>query len=319
MLKDRVLATLLTAEGTRHLSLPNGRSSLGNLVQRLKASVELESEPLVATALSELHQALVAPLASALGATSRLVIVPDRELWDVPFAGLTPVRGGAPLASRYDIAFATSLVELMRSREAWTRPRSILAVGDPSWDKALFADLPRLTESLNEVRGVAALYERSRVLSGTEATRAAVQRLAPGFDVVHVATHAVGNDRDPGESFVLLSADRSDPGMWRASDPGWGSLSKARLVVLSACRTGSQRSRFGGASLGVLRSIQLATTAEVLASTGDVDDAASRRLLEGFHRNLLAGDTPAGALRLAQMDARAERSGMTWMLYRIVM
>lgn len=317
MLRDRVLVDVVTAEAVRHLTLPIGRVPLRRLIQRLNASIDVESEGLAVRSISELHRALVAPLLPELGSARRLTIVPDRELWEVPFAGLAAAAGEEPLTARYEITFASSLFELTRPRPAWSRPRSILTVGNPLRDSR-FPDLAALPESASEARGVAALYPISRVLVGVEATRSAVQRWAPRFDVVHVATHAVSNEKEPGESFILLSADGPDPGTWRARDPGWDSLKGVRLVVLSACRTGNQHARFGGASFGVLRSIQSATTAPVLASTGDVEDAASRRLLVAFHRRLAAGETPAAALRLAQLEARHERSGMTWMLYRIV-
>ena len=317
-LRDRILVTIVGPGGARHLSLPVSRSRLRNLVERLKASIDAESEALVAASLAELHQVLVSPLLPALGPARELAIVADRELWDVPFAALAESRGAAPLVARYEITFASSLSELNRPRPVWTKPRSVLAVGDPSWDRSSFPGLPPLPDSLIEARRVASLYENSRVLSGVMATKAALRSLAPGFDVVHVGTHAVGNDRDPGESFVLLAPDGSDEGRWRAADPGWDALSHARLVVLSACRTGSEHSRFGGASFGVLRSIQQATRALTLVSTGEVDDAASRKLLEEFHRGLLEGLGPAAALREAQLNAQKERSGMTWMLYRII-
>lgn len=318
MLRDRVLVDVVTTDSVRQLALPVGRVPLRRLIQRLNASIDVESEALAARSLSELHRALVAPVLPALGSARSLVIVPDRELWQVPFAGLAAGAGEEPLAARYEIAFASSLFELTRPRQPWSRPRSILTVGNPLRDASRFSDLAALPESASEARGVAAMYPTSRVLVGPEATRSAVQRWAPRFDVVHLATHAISNEKEPGESFILFSPDGPEPGTWRARDPGWDSLQGVRLVVLSACRTGNQHARFGGASFGVLRSIQTATTAPVLASTGDVDDAASRRLLVAFHRRLAAGETPAAALRLAQLEARHGRSGMTWMLYRIV-
>jgi CHAT domain-containing protein len=315
-LKDRVLVSVLTDHGTRHFSLPLGRLGLRNLVKRFQASVDLDSEAPLRAALSDLHTGLVAPILPMLRDVRRLVIVPDRDLWDVPFAGLASSRA-EPLASRFEISFASSLSAISRARE-WTTPRSVLSIGGPAWDRSSFPELPPLPESVNEAREVAAMYERSRVLTGADATPVEVRRLAPGFEIVHVATHAVANDRDPGQSFLLLSASAAGPGSWLASDPGWEALSHARLVVLSACRTGSQRGRFGGSSLGVLRSIQLSTMAQVVVSSGDVDDASARPLLEQFHRSLLDGRTPAAALREAQLDALRRKSGTTWMLFRVV-
>ena len=316
-LKNRVLASVVTSAGVRHLSLPVGRETLRRAVHRLKASIDVGSGALVDRSLSELYGMVISAVVPALPSIRKLIIVPDRELWDVPFGGLLPRPGDEPLASTFEISFSSSLYGATAPREPWRSPRSILAIGNPSWDRTLFGDLSPLPDSLTEARAVAALYAQGRVLSGADATKAAVQRLSPRFEVVHLATHAIENARDPGESFVLLSPGMDD-GIWRASDPGWESLANARLIVLSACRTGNQRSRFGGASFGILRSIQRATTAQVLASTGDVDDSASRSLLEAFHRRLSQGRAPAASLREAQLEARRAGSGLTWMLYRVV-
>jgi CHAT domain-containing protein len=318
LLKERTLATVLTCDRVLHFSLPIRRASLRRLVERLNAALEVGSEQLTSRALAELHESIVTPLVPSLGSTKRLIIIPDREMWGIPFAGLASSKTALPMAARYEIAFAPSLREFDRRRQAWSKPRSILAIGAPSWSPDLFGNLSRLPESLHEARGVAALYELYELLTGDEATISSVQRLAPAYEVVHFATHAIGNDPEPGLSFLVLSADGNSDGAWRAKDAGWDSLSKARLVVLSACRTSSQTSRFGGVSLGVLRSIQRSTTAQILASIGDVDDAAARRLLEAFHRNLIDGQAPSAALRRAQMEARNQESGITWMLYRIV-
>ncbi|MEO8359362.1 MAG: CHAT domain-containing protein [Vicinamibacteria bacterium] len=318
VLNDRVLVAVLNDRGTQYLSLHITRASLRNDVQRLKASMDVESNALVQDSLARLYTSLVSPLTQALAGTHRLVIVPDRELSDVPFAGLRPNRDAEPLAARYEISFASSVLAGTRAHEAWRTPKSVLAIGGPTWDKGLFGDMTPLPESLKEATAVAALYERGRMLGGAGATKEAIRRLAPGFEVIHIATHAIENERDPGESSILLSPRNADPGVWRARDSGWDSFSRARLVVLSACRTGTAHSRFAGTSLGILRSIQRATNAQVLVSIGDVDDAASRHLLEAFHRRLVAGDPPAAALRLAQLESLTVGAGMNWMLYRII-
>ncbi len=316
-LPNRTLLTILTATRIDYVVLPVSRRSIRALVEGLTRSIEIENHTLVADSLGRIHAALVAPAEKFLGASRKLWIVPDREIWEVPFGGLA-VRGHPPLASRFEMVFTSSIRDFMRSRPSWETPDSILAVGNPSWDRSLFPDLPSLPESEVEARSVSGLYSKKSLLRGPEATRRAVRRLAPRANVIHFATHAVGNHRDPASSFLLLSAEGADPGTWRAGDPGWEALSRAQLIVLSACNTGSQRTRFGSASLGVLRSIQQSSEAQVLVSTGDVDDAEARRLLEAFHRHLLAGGTPAAALRQAQIEAHRERSGLTWMLYRIV-
>lgn len=318
MTKGRIFADIVTSSGLRRVPLPASGAEVRRLIARLGASMDVESEALVARSLSDLHRVLLEPLEPALQSARRLIIVPDRELWQVPFAALAPLHGD-PLIATHEVAFASSLVDLARPRPPWSEPKSVLAVGSPSWDRQQFGDMPSLPGSDQEAREVVGLYPRGRLLTGAPATKAALQRLAPGFEVIHVATHAVANESEPGDSFLLLSAEGSDPGAWRASEPGWKRLARARLIVLSACRTGGGRSRFGGgASLGVLKSIQRDSSAQVVVSTGDVEDSAAHRLLADFHRHILKGNEPPAALRLAQLGARPNAS-RTWMLYRVVL
>jgi len=261
---------------------------------------------------------LVAPLEGRLRRTRSLVIIADRSLWGVPFAGLASGSTEAPLSAKYELSFSGSIARAASWRQDWATPESVLAVGGVAWNREAFPDLRSLPESRGEAQDVAGLYRRSRLLAGAEATAGTVQRLAPEFDVVHIASHAVTNPREPGDSFLLLAAAGRGPGAWRARDQGWNSFSGARLIVLSACGTASQHRGFVGAEAGLLRSIQRATRAEVLASVGPVDDLASRHLLRSFHSYLQDGHSPPAALRLAQMDSRRNAAGVTWMLYRIV-
>lgn len=317
-LKDRVLATVIDASGTWNTSLPLGAAAVRRAMQLLDSAIEVESRDHLAKSLSSLYRSIFEPLSNRLQATRRLVIVADRDLWPVPFAGLARSPGEEPVASKYELVFAASIAGAVEARQGWTTPQSILAVGGADWDREVFSDLPALPESRREADDVASLYTQGHRLSGSEATAKAVQSLAPHFDVVHIASHAVTNSRDPGESFVLFAADGQGAGAWRAKDPGWNAFSEARLVVLSACGTAGQRQDFQGAASGVLRSIQRTTRAEILASVGAVDDLASRQLLRGFHTYLRAGHEPTAALRLAQTDPAHRGAGNTWMLYRII-
>jgi CHAT domain-containing protein len=83
---------------------------------------------------------------------------------------------------------------------------------------------------------------------------------------------------------------------------------RAELVVLSACQTGLGDLKQAEGTIGLQRAFLARGARSVLVSLWNVDDAATRLLMERFYTHWL-GATPhtkAEALQLAQRDVRAQ-------------
>lgn len=94
---------------------------------------EPESDPEQLDALSKLlYNLLIAPHASALAGTNRLVIAPDGVLGLLPFETLR-MPDGAYLVEKYDIQYLHSLSVLkdLENRDYAAERKSMLALGDP--------------------------------------------------------------------------------------------------------------------------------------------------------------------------------------------
>ena len=74
-----------------------------------------------------------------------------------------------------------------------------------------------------------------------------------------------------------------------------------RLVVLGACNTARSRISPGEGVLGLARPFLAGGVSQVLATLWEVDDKTSPAIFEVFHRRLRLGDSPAQALRAAQL------------------
>ncbi|MFY0573189.1 CHAT domain-containing protein [Cystobacter fuscus] len=83
----------------------------------------------------------------------------------------------------------------------------------------------------------------------------------------------------------------------------WGT----QLVVLSACDTGRGEVHLGQGVHGLRRSLVVAGAETVVMSLWKVNDESTRLLMEGYYRNLLAGQGRASALREAMRSLRATR------------
>jgi len=154
---------------------------------------------------------------------------------------------------------------------------------------------------------VAALYKDALPLVGEAATRQRILDELPGRDVLHLAAHVVVDPRDPLGSVVATA----DPGRapLRASDLDAERLGGVELVFLAACDTApgfTDGDREGVA--GLARAFLAAGVPSVVATLWAVNDQAAARLAAVFHTRLRQGESPADALRFAQIALLSDPS-----------
>lgn len=265
--------------------------------------VDLARAPYDLALAARLYQALIAPLEPELAGISRLLISPDGPVHSVPFEALAlpatpPARGGRPTAGtylidRYETAYLPSarFLEAQRSVGFSRGPLLLVAYAAPGGDR--------------EAAAVRAPWRGGvRVLAGAAATESAVRRTAGRFSVLHFATHAIADDRDPLASHLGLAADDANDGLFHVPEILDLRLS-ARLVVLSGCETLGERIAEGEGFLGLARAFLAAGAGSVVATRWPVGDA-SGRLMGTFYRNLAAGHSTSSALREAKLALRAD-------------
>src|SRR5262249_48436342 len=188
------------------------------------------------------YAALLGPLASDLAGKEKLVVVPDGDLFGVPFEALMPNGAEAEryLVEHHVISYHLSLALLHESlgRKGVTGPRGrLLLLGDPTLpDQSTLPPLRSLPGAKREIAGVAHVFgpERAVTHTGEQARKDILLRNSEGFSILHLATHGVANERFPWQSRLMFSGV---DGQLSLMELGTVRLS-ADLVVLSACETG---------------------------------------------------------------------------------
>jgi CHAT domain-containing protein len=173
--------------------------------------------------------------------------------------------------------------------------------------EAGLADLVRLPFSRLEAEEIArfAGERRTRLALDFDASRALATGAEIGrYRLVHFATHALLNTRDPELSGVVLSLvdeeGRPQNGFLRLYDI-YNLEINADLVVLSACQTALGQEVRGEGLIGLTRGFMYAGTPRVVATLWRIDDRATAELMRRFYRGILEqGLRPAAALRAAQ-------------------
>ncbi len=316
LLPESIVIWTASRRGTKHHTVRVPRESVAALVEEFRRGASVSS-PASAAARARLFDLLVRPLGRELGGIRQLTIVPDRELYRLPFAALWDRRAGRYVVERYRVRTVPSAAFYVTAAAKETRgpagAGSALVVGNPNLDPALASTLPRLPGAAREARVVAGLYPGSVRLSGPAARRDSVVKLMPAHSIFHFSGHAVFNADKPELSYLALAPDRSGTGgILSAREIGGLSLSNVKVVVLSACSSLSPRASRTGAIAGLAYSFLRAGAPATISTLWDVDDGTTRELVVRFHRLLAAGTPAAEALRQAQIEAlksaQAERS-----------
>jgi CHAT domain-containing protein/tetratricopeptide (TPR) repeat protein len=289
---------------------------------------------------ARLRELLWDPLEIDAAGDRLILLVPDGAIHLVNFAAL-PVANGRALA---EVDVLTHQLSSERDLLIDARPparQDLLAMGGvqpgpgtrstaPSPTGASSgcfdvsrAQFPFLAGSLDEVRGVASIWDvtdarPAEVLTGPGATEAAFKREAIGKSVVHLATHGFfsANDcwTDPATgtsplqlSGLVFTAEGGSPesdGVLLAEEVATLDFSAARWVVLSGCDTGLGSIQVDEGILGLRRAFRTAGAGTVIMSLWPVEDVSADAFMQSLYRARFDElRSTAASMRQAYRDA----------------
>ncbi|MDQ3666547.1 MAG: CHAT domain-containing protein [Acidobacteriota bacterium] len=262
----------------------------------------------------ELYSILIDPIEPLLDKHKQLCIVPDKTLVRLPFAALTSATDGKFLVEKFALLTAWSTnVFIACTDSAQHRPRveaeRALTVGNPNFSTASFPDLPALPSAEREAREVASCYH-SLPLIGSNARERKVRSGMTNVEVIHLASHFVVDPRSPMLSKLLLTKETggsrneaNSDGFLQVSEVYGMKLPRARLVVLSACQTGIEKTYQGEGAMSIARSFISAGVPLVVATLWPVESDTTSELMVRFHHyRKVGGFSTVEALRRAQLD-----------------
>lgn len=320
--KDQTFLFVLNGDALKVFSLDLTRAALAKRIgafHSLIADRGLDWQ----TPARELYASLLQTAEPAWKDSSRLIIVPDGPLWDLPFQTLQGVDKHC-LIENHTISYAPSLTFLTRTevpRDTEKNSERLFALANPALgvmaknansEKILVSSGPQLMGEIweplptteTQVNELKKLYNpKSIVLTGARAREDAVKTQAADFDVIHLATHGVLNDRAPLYSYLLMSQENLGPredGLLEAWELMQMKL-HARLAVLSACETARGKISEGEGVIGLSWALLAAGCPSEVVSQWKVDSASNTDLMLEFHRRFRDGAKPAEALRDASL------------------
>ena len=296
--------------------VPVAKGDLEKRVDELEREITRRDARWTRSAAS-LYDLLLAPFDAALGARRLVCIIPDDVLWRVPFHLLR--RRGDSLVERAAIFYAPSLSTLqIKPQRSEPHRGELIAFGNPALLRqthdrlramtraATLGDLP---DAESEVRTIASMFgeRRSSVYVRGAARESTFKREAPRYRILHLAAHGILDDHSPMYSAIVLAAapEEPDDGLLEAREI-LGLHLDSDLAVLAACDTARGHIGAGEGVIGVSWAFLVAGCPTTVVSQWQADSKATESLMIEFYRRLRAGESPALALRHAQLTLRAD-------------
>lgn len=267
-----------------------------------------------------LYRSLFGPLEPLIRAPV-LTIVPDEQLYALPFAALTVETAGGPkfLAELSAIRLAPSAF-FFGGRRQHSRPLRFTGIADPIFNKADprwtgnrpgligqrfgFAppdrELPRLIAGEAEVRAAAVLWPDARLVTGAAVSLDSVSRaLAESSGILHVASHMLRRSQDAPPSIALGLDPAGSLTVWTPDDIAV--IENApEFVTLSGCGSGRGPALRGAGLLGLTRSWLMAGSRAIAASYWPTPEE-SAQLFAAYYRQLRDLEPEASASRRAAL------------------
>jgi CHAT domain-containing protein len=269
----------------------------------------------------ELYRLLIEPVRMYL-ISDNLMISPDNLLSYIPFETLLSSKYSGDeilyrklpyLMNDYSISYVYSATFMQENvARNYSKTKDLIAFA-PVYDRAINTDSLVLTresgETLNPLpysRQEAEYISqktRGKLYLDNEARESTFKREAGRYDIIHLAMHTWLNDMYPMNSAMIFtqSSDNPEDGLLNTYEV-YGIPLKARMVVLSSCKTGYGKLSTGEGILSLAKGFLYSGSQSVVMSMWEIEDRSGTDIIKMFYDNLLKGKSKSSALKKARKD-----------------
>lgn len=286
--------------------------------------------------LYELYRALWFPLEKKV-LTKKVVILPDRDLFNLSFETLTPkpMKSFEELATNsllasYDISYNFSLLMYKDQRNGSEYNSNYIAFV-PGFSEQMKNDYQRvLKDSVEMDKSYLTLLPQpfsedlakryAKVFGGdyflnTKASKELFEKRAKQHKIIHIGTHAENNNISPELSRLIFAKKIDGPQNHDANSlysyEIYNIDLSSNLSILTACETGKPTYQAGEGMISLAHAFNYAGSESILTSLWEIDEQSSARIVQLFYDNLTKQLPKDEALRKAKLTYIANAKGRT--------
>jgi CHAT domain-containing protein/tetratricopeptide (TPR) repeat protein len=311
-----------TAAGLRAVVLPESPEAIERELRDLAAGDARHSPLKIEQSLQRIS-ALLLPAGLVPPDSNSLEIIAEGRIATVPFAGLrSPATRDRHLIETHVITLITSMYAVDElPQPKYPRPFRLVALasGTGTLRSAPVANpLPQLQAATAEIQAIADLFTarasgaKVKLFAGHGGNAEELRRMwSNGADVVHFATHALADLRQPLASLLVLPAqDASGKPAYLTAGQVQEWRGDADLVFLSACESAIGPPRFAGGMPGLQSAFLRAGARGVIATLWPIEDILAREFSADFYRHYTSGVSAAQALSEVQRAWLVPKAGV---------
>ncbi|WP_245574826.1 CHAT domain-containing protein [Aequorivita capsosiphonis] len=286
--------------------------------------------------LFELYKELWLPLEKYVQ-TSKLVIIPDRDLFNLSFETLTPkpIKSFKEMATnsllaKYDISYNFSLL-LYKDKGKVANYTSDYIAFAPGFNKAMkeeyklaIKDSVKLDKTyltlLPQPFSADLVKHYSKIFDGNyfineNASKDLFIKQAKEHKIIHIGTHAESNNISPELSRLIFA--KKTEGNQNYDENSLYSYEiynidlSSNLAMLTACETGKPTYQAGEGMISLAHAFNYAGSESILTSLWQIDEESSAKIVELFYNKLSEGMPKDEALRNAKLTYISTAEGRT--------
>jgi len=258
---------------------------------------------------SILYKVLYAPMKSYLEPFDELIVVPDSWLYYINLEAL-PVsdQEGGYLIQRHHIFYTYSpTVSIQHMTLQNVIEADLEWVGFvPGFEKSIdgmqngpsYVSQPWAVDLARTIKG----QFKSVLFEGKEANKSTFYKEASSGKLLHIGTHAVADDEDPMNSYMVLSGESDQEYVLLKASELYSKDIQSSCAILTACETAVGKIKGGEGMVSLARAFTYAGCPNLVVILWSVDDQQTANIMRHFYQNVASGNSLASSLYEAKLS-----------------
>jgi CHAT domain-containing protein len=334
--EEAIYSLFITPKEVKVSRKEKGKAFDQNLMDYYR-SLKTGSNDLKAHAVT-LYDYLLEPFSDRLEDVSKLTVIPDGALNQIPFETLLDGedKNKAFLIEKMAVSYNYSIYLWLKNQSKEQKDDlnfigfapvfsdvkiELDSLNPLSYNQALRSAYPDIRDGNNlapipytaaEIIDIQKLFinkdKKARIFLHNEASEKNLKSNLKGHSIVHIATHGFSSEEDPSLSglFMYENIENDSTNITNDGFIHLGEIftldSDAKLVVLSACKTGTGKISKGEGVLALPKAFIFAGVPNLMASLWKIHDEKTKNLMIDFYRRVLDGKNYSEALRAAKIQ-----------------
>jgi len=229
--------------------------------------------------------------------SSHIVIVPDKQLWRIPFHALSP-DGNKYLIETKTVSYSPS-VYLLKQQLLSQPPRrkNIQIFANDTFNRQKLAYVNSEAMSIGKLFGISPRLN---------ASKSDFLKSAAETDILHFSMHAQLDSENPLSSFLAFQQNEAESGRLTVNDLLSVRLKPNNLAFLASCDTSKVHN--GEGLISIPWAMLGAGSSSVVSSQWEASDKATQAFSIAFYREFLNGGSTAKAIQNASVSIIQDKS-----------